>query len=84
MTERIVLDETFTIHDLGQRVHTFRDAVRSCQEMVIDGTRVQEIDTAALQMLVAIKKECIEQGRQWVFTPSDSMRTLQSVVGIEL
>lgn len=84
MAEHIVLHETFTIHDLEEGIHSFRDAVSTCREMVIDGTNVKDIDTAALQLLVAIKKECLERGKRWALTPSDEMRALQSATGIEL
>ncbi|WP_333656079.1 STAS domain-containing protein [Dissulfurispira sp.] len=52
--------------------------------MKVDITNVKKIDTAAIQMLIAAKRECQECGKSLSFMTSEEVDRVLLLMGIQL
>lgn len=78
---RVVLGASCTIHEVpALRAHLLEQAARPGPYQ-IDGSAVQHIDTAGLQLVVAFALDCLERGIPYGWTArsaalEDAIRTL--------
>lgn len=84
MAETITFKDELTINQMEWVINNFRDAVSRMDEIVIDITGIGRIDIAAIQVLIAFKKECIKKGKDLIFLMSDAVKNMTSQIGIEL
>lgn len=84
MTGTITFRDELTINQIEDGINKFRDAVSRWNELIIDITGVEKIDVAAVQMLVAAKKECLGSGKRLAFRMSDAVSNMISLIGIQL
>ena len=83
MSKSIKLKDEFTIDGLVEDAHNLKDALSRLDEVVIDATNVKKTDIAALQMLIAAKKESRGKGKSLILRVSDEMSHLQELTGIK-
>jgi ABC-type transporter Mla MlaB component len=80
MSAVITFKDELTINELYKNVNTLNDAFLKWDEVKVDITNVKNIDTAAIQMLIAAKKECHEKGKRFIIKMSgDVSNTLLSI-----
>jgi anti-anti-sigma regulatory factor len=80
MSAVITFKDELTINELYKNVNTLNDAFLKWDEVKVDITNVKNIDTAAIQMLIAAKKECHEKGKRFIINMSgDVSNTLLSI-----
>ena len=84
MSGTITLRDGLTINVIEESISQFRDAISRWSDLTIDAMNVKEIDIAAVQMLVAVKKEYQEKGKRLVFRVSDAVSNTLSLTGIQL
>lgn len=84
MTGTITFRDELTINQIADGINKFRDAVNRWNELIIDITGVEKIDVAAVQVLVAAKKECLGNGKILAFRMSDAVSNMMSLIGIKL
>ncbi len=82
MQEDVKFKHEFTINSLLEDTGSLRDAIGKSDEIVIDATDVRKIDVAALQVLIAVRKECQEKGKRLVLRISDKISHLQTLIGL--
>jgi ABC-type transporter Mla MlaB component len=80
--EMIVFRDELTIHNIPDNIGALRDAVIRLDEMTVDIRGVRKFDIAALQMLVALKKECAEKGKKLTFMIPDALIHRLQFVGL--
>jgi ABC-type transporter Mla MlaB component len=84
MSGVITFNNELTINDLYKNVNTLKDAFLKWNEVKVDATNVKKIDTAAIQMLIAAKKECQECGKSLSFMTSGDVDRVLLSMGIRL
>ncbi len=84
MTGTITFRDELTINQIKDGINKFRDAASRWNELIIDITGVEKIDVAAVQMLVAAKKECLGIEKRLAFRMSDAVSSMMSMIGIQL
>jgi len=68
----IVLDNTLNIQSVTALHERFLQAIDQMQEIVIDASQVEQIDTANLQLLLILKQECVKlQKKLRIDVPSE-------------
>lgn len=60
---KVVIDGELTIYTAGEVRERLLDALRRGKETEIDLSRVTEIDTAGLQLLILAKREAVAKNR---------------------
>jgi anti-anti-sigma regulatory factor len=80
---RIELDLRTTIVQAVDLHRTLLARVAQGEGIVVDGTRVEEIDTAILQLLTSLWRTCLERGIActW-YGASDALRQAATLVGV--
>lgn len=84
MSAVITFNNELTIDELYKNVNILRDAFLKWDEVKVDITNVKKIDTAAIQMLIAAKKECQECGKNLSFMTSEEVDRVLLLMGIQL
>lgn len=68
-TKLVVLKpENMTIYEALQIQDLFSTALKQHQNIEVDLSQVVEIDSAGLQLMVALKKDAFEQDKSMIFT----------------
>lgn len=80
---RIELEARTTIAQAAGLHRMLLARIAQGKGMVVDGTRVEEIDTAILQLLASLWRTCLERGIActWHGT-SDALRQAAALVGL--
>lgn len=84
MSAVVTFKDELTINELHENVNTLRDAFLKWDEVKVDITNVKKIDTAAIQMLIAAKRECQERGKSLCFMTSEEVDRVLLLMGIQL
>lgn len=84
MTNTITLREAFTINEVSESLKQMEEAIRGCEEVLVDATAVTRVDTAAVQMLVSAYKAGLKVGHKVTFKTSGPVIDVLSVLGIKL
>jgi ABC-type transporter Mla MlaB component len=84
MQDSLVFKNDLTIDDLLQNTAILRDALSKWDRITVDVTDVQKIDVAAIQMLIAAKKECENSGKKINFMTSGAVDRMLYCMGLEL
>ncbi|HEX8948702.1 MAG TPA: STAS domain-containing protein, partial [Dissulfurispiraceae bacterium] len=66
MKSTVALRNEVTIEALSEISLKIKDALKICDELIVDATCVERLDAAAAQMLVAVRKECGRSGKRFV------------------
>ena len=59
---RLAVNEEMTIYQAAQQKQRLLDALASAHQIELDLSRVPEIDTAGLQLLILLKREAAARG----------------------
>jgi anti-anti-sigma regulatory factor len=79
----IELDVRMTIVNAGDMHRTLLARIAQGGSIVVDGTRVEEIDTAMLQLLTSLWRTCHERGIACAWQgASDALRQTANLVGV--
>ncbi len=79
----VELDVRMTIVQAADLHRTLLARLALGNAVVIDGTRVEEIDTAILQMLVSLWRTCLQRGIACTWLgASDALRRSADLVGL--
>lgn len=84
MGHTIIFKDEFTVGQIVCIFTTIRDKIDLKDEIVIDAENITKADVAGVQMLVALKKECIKKGKALTLKISDTLASLMSVIGVEI
>ncbi len=81
---RIELEARTTIVQAADLHRTLLARVARGEGVVVDGTRVEEIDTAILQLLASLWRTCLTRGIActWHGSTSDALRRAANLVGL--
>lgn len=74
----VLLPEELTIQQLEELVGEFSTALAESEQLVVDGSQVNQVDAAGLQLLLAVAKEGNSRGKP--FTLVKPNRTLESIL----
>jgi anti-anti-sigma factor len=74
----------FTVNLIRSEISGLRKALEDWDDVIIDVTEVRTFDTAAIQLLVAAKKECMQRGHEMVLRKSQETARLLKSLGIDL
>lgn len=80
----ITFKDEFTVSQVSEATGRLMNAVKDCEEVTVDMEEVEKVDVAAMQMLVAAKKECEKAGHRLIFKVSAAGTNLMSSMGIRL
>lgn len=84
MQRTVTYQDEFTITQIADSLHVLMDAIKKCDEVIVDTKDVKKIDVAAVQMLIAAQKECEKNGQRIIFRKSGSVSQLLSHIGTRL
>ncbi|MGD0886254.1 MAG: STAS domain-containing protein [Thermodesulfovibrionales bacterium] len=84
MSGTIAFSDKLTINEVSVGMNAVKDALANCDEVVVDATGVKEIDVSAVQLLIAVKKECLNRGKNLTLNTSDTVGNLMILFGIPL
>lgn len=84
MSGTITFGNELTIEHLSVEMERLKNAVRNWDEIMVDVSDAGKVDIAALQMLIASKKECQETGHRIIFKMSDTVKNAMASAGIRL
>jgi anti-anti-sigma regulatory factor len=81
--ERIELAAELTIAHAADLQRSFKNHLAGASALVVDGTRVTQIDTSILQLLVAVWRAGAQRGIgcSWAGT-SDALRRSAALIGV--
>ena len=80
---RIELDTRLTIVQAADLHRTLLARLADGRHIVVDGTRVEEIDTAILQLLASLWRTCLTRGIACTWHgASDALRQTATLVGV--
>lgn len=80
----ITFRDEFTINQLSEGICELKDAMGKWDEVTVDIGEAKTVDIAAMQMLVAARKECEKTGRKLILRMSDTAKKFLSCTGVEL
>lgn len=80
----VTFKDDFTVNLVSNFIYNLKEVIKNNEEVVIELTDVEIIDAAAIQILVAAKKECENIGRRVTFRIPDTVASNLSSIGIEL
>lgn len=77
--ERLVLEGPLGIYNAQERKQQLMDALQSAGGLALDLSRVDEIDTAGVQLLILARRESRQQGKPLtLLSPSAAVRDVLS------
>ena len=74
----------FTANLIRSEIAGLRKAVEGLDDIIIDISEIRTFDTAAIQLLVAAKKECMQRGQEMILRKSKEAARLLKSLGIDL
>ncbi len=84
MTGNVTLRDELTIDKLLDNTRIVLSELINNDELIVDITGVTKVDVAAIQMLIAAKKECESNGKSLVIKNSGEMSDMLSLMGLQL
>jgi anti-anti-sigma regulatory factor len=82
VTQSIELATELSIADAAELQRTLKQRL-AAGSVIIDATRVTQIDTSILQLLVSASRTCAQRGIAYGWTGvSDSMRRSAALIGV--
>ena len=84
MVGQITFQDELTINNLSEIAVNLRDAFKRYDEVTVDITDVKHIDIAALQVLIAAKKECLNRNKNLIIKMGDAVSSMLSFNGVRL
>ena len=84
MSGCITFKDKLTIDDLLNNVRSLWGELMRYDELTVDVTGVKKVDVAAIQMLIATKKECEASGKTLVIRTSGKINEMMSFIGLQL
>ena len=61
----VTLEGELTIYEAADLKQGFEKHIDKCKAMTVDLSNVSEMDTACFQVLLAVKRECVEQQKEF-------------------
>ena len=84
-SEPIVLAEDLELNDAGAWLERMQGLTDKQCHVVLDGSQVRVIDTAMLQLLVAVFRQAKQQKTPITWRqPSDALRDTAALLGLEM
>lgn len=80
----VTFKDEFTINTLSECSRRLKDSLSKCDVIVVDTEEVTKVDIAAVQMLIATQKECLNNGHELILRKSALLTNLLRSVGIQL
>ena len=80
----ITFSGELTIANLSECIGNLKDSLAKWDVVVVDAADVKKVDIAAIQMLIAAKKECMRNGRELILRKSEVVTGLLRTTGIQL
>lgn len=80
----IDIQDPFTIDQLAKVAREMRDGIGHGKVLLLDLGRVTTMDIAALQLLIAMRKECAVRGQELTVTKSECVSRRCEELGIAL
>jgi anti-anti-sigma factor len=81
---RVNLEEDFTIYQVEELTKELVKSFLTAEEVHIDLTQTDKIDTAGFQLIVSLKKSCAELGKKFEAVGiSDSVENFINLYGYE-
>lgn len=84
MQGTVRLENEFTIGQIAERNDDLIEAVKNWDEVIVDMSELKRLDVAALQVLIAAKKECDKLGHSMIFLNSNIMTDMLLSTGTKL
>lgn len=84
MGESIRFGDEFTINNAAGALEAVRSAMHKKGDLEVDLTNVESIDVAAVQVLLAVSKECNKEGKKLVLKESSAVKNILEFTGIRL
>jgi anti-anti-sigma factor len=84
MTGTITLNNEFTVQQLSEVGESLKTAINANDEVIVEMAGVETIDVAALQTLIAAKKECERIGHKLILRGSSAVAKILSRTGLQL
>lgn len=84
MSGILTFRDEFTINELHENANSLKDAFIRWDDVTVDIADVKRIDIAAIQMLIAARKEWHANGKNLIFKTSDEVADMLSIAGIQL
>ncbi len=77
--------EDFTIYSVEELTRELLKSLPTAQEVSVDLSHIEKIDTAGFQLLVSLKKNCIESGKKFeIVGMSDTVENFMTLFGYEI
>jgi ABC-type transporter Mla MlaB component len=80
----VTLDKEFTSDILAGSAALMKNSLTQGDVIVVDAAGVMKVDVAALQLLVALRKECANGGKEFILKKSHAITALALQLGIAL
>lgn len=79
----VALDQDLTIYHAQEHRRVLLEAVAETQAIEVDLSRVAEIDTAGLQVLLLTKRECMAAGKEMrILAPSAAVQEVLAFLNL--
>jgi anti-anti-sigma regulatory factor len=80
----VSLNDELTVRNIRETYKMLSDSLENNSEIVVDLSGVETIDVAAVQLLVAVRKECDMRGIKVSFKMSGPVSDMLSLLGVRL
>jgi anti-anti-sigma regulatory factor len=80
----LTLKDDLTLQNLAEFVANLKDSITQWDVVLIDLEEVEKVDLAAVQLLIAAKKECAKCGRELIIRKTDTVAKFLRSAGIQL
>jgi ABC-type transporter Mla MlaB component len=84
MSRSIRFENELTIHKISENIPILSDALNTWDSVTIDIMNVRKMDVAAVQMLIAAKKESQKTGKELTVRFSAAATDLLTLIGVRL
>lgn len=84
MSRKVIFKDELTVSTVFDMANELMDAIQSGQDVAIDFTGVELIDSAAVQVFVAAMKEADIRGVPLTYTVPDAIKAYASSIGVLL
>lgn len=77
--------EDFTIYYVEELTRELLKSLPNAQEVMVDLSQVEKIDTAGFQLMVSLQKSCAENGKKFeIANTSDAVKNFMTLYGYDL
>lgn len=80
----IAFNGRLTIEEVPEAILRLQEAIREAVEVSVDLTAVESVDSAAVQMLLAARKECGNKGKAIRYIVSSPVKDTLKTMGVTL